>query len=123
MSRPSFHDSIRTLILLERTETARALNACLVTLFWDIGKALLEQEKRCGMGERDRLARYLSEFYPGSILFSRRNLGHMRKFVLACPDRKWARQRYGHLPWTTILRYLEADRLTRKALLHRMGPT
>jgi predicted nuclease of restriction endonuclease-like (RecB) superfamily len=67
---------------------AQALNLHLVSLYWKIGRAILEQQKQQGWGAKivDRLAHDLRTNFPEIKGFSPRNLKYMRAFAQAWPD-------------------------------------
>lgn len=64
---------------------AQALNLHLVTLYWKIGRAILDQQEQQGWGAKiiDRLAEDLRTNFPEMKGFSRRNLKHTRTFAEA----------------------------------------
>lgn len=70
-------------------KTAIAVNAGLMQLYWDIGRAIVERQRRHGWGKAvvDRLAADLQTEFPGQSGFSPRNVWRMRSFYLAyAPD-------------------------------------
>lgn len=68
-----------------RLRAARSVNHELVLLYWDIGKGIVEKQRRLGWGDGvvERLSRDLSKYYPGTFGFSARNLWDMRRFYEA----------------------------------------
>lgn len=64
---------------------AVAVNAELTRLYWDIGRAIVEQQHRDGWGNAvvDRLAADLQAEFPGQAGFSPRNVWRMRALYLA----------------------------------------
>lgn len=66
----------------------QALNLHLVSLYWKIGRAILEQQKQQGWGAKiiDRLAQDLRTNFPEMKGFSRTNMMYMRAFAEAWPD-------------------------------------
>ena len=64
---------------------AQALNLHLVTLYWKIGRAILDQQEQQGWGAKiiDRLAEDLRTNFPEMKGFSPRNLKYMRTFAEA----------------------------------------
>ena len=76
-----------------RVQTARikaglAANRELLALYWDIGRLILDRQKREGWGAKviDRLAADLQREFPGQQGFSPRNLKYMRAFAEAWPE-------------------------------------
>jgi predicted nuclease of restriction endonuclease-like (RecB) superfamily len=66
---------------------AMAASAELLALHWDIGRMILDRQKREGWGAKviDRLAADLQGEFPGRQGFSPRNLKYMRAFAEAWP--------------------------------------
>jgi hypothetical protein len=64
-----------------------AASAELLALHWDIGRMILDHQKREGWGAKviDRLAVDLQAEFPGRQGFSPRNLKYMRAFAEAWP--------------------------------------
>lgn len=76
--------------LKERIQTARlraavTVNRELITLYWQIGRDLVERQKahRWGKSVVEQLARDLQSEFPGMSGFSPRNVWRMRAFYLA----------------------------------------
>ena len=67
---------------------AQALNLHLVSLYWKIGRAILEQQKQQGWGAKiiDRLAQDLRTNFSEMKGFSRTNMMYMRALAEAWPD-------------------------------------
>src|SRR2546425_4925609 len=82
---------VRELILEARQQTARAVNAGLTLLYWQVGDRIRREvlrEKRAGYGEeilQSLSAKLETEFGRG---FSARNLANMVRFAEAFPDRE-----------------------------------
>ncbi|NQX13065.1 DUF1016 domain-containing protein [Microbacteriaceae bacterium VKM Ac-2855] len=79
----------------------RTVNAQLISLYWDLGHAILDQQAREPWGAKvlDRLAEDLRLAFPTMTGLSRSNLFYMRAFAAAWPDRENVPQAVGHLPW------------------------
>jgi predicted nuclease of restriction endonuclease-like (RecB) superfamily len=71
-----------------QVRAAMAASAELLALHWDIGRLILDRQKREGWGAKviDRLAADLQREFPGRQGFSPRNLKYMRAFAEAWPD-------------------------------------
>ncbi len=71
-----------------QTQTAIKVNAELLTLYWEIGNSIIEQQNQNGWGSKiiDLLARDLAENFPDNKGFSVRNLKYMRAFAEAYPQ-------------------------------------
>jgi predicted nuclease of restriction endonuclease-like (RecB) superfamily len=78
----NFVDDLKRRIDGARLSAARAVNRELVALYWDIGRAIREQQARRGWGDAvvDRLARDLKTSFPGTAGFSAASLWRMRQF-------------------------------------------
>ncbi len=79
---------IKTQIHEVQQRAAQALNLELLSLYWRIGRAILDQQNQQGWGAKiiDRLAQDLRTNFPAMKGFSPRNLKYMRAFVVAWPD-------------------------------------
>ncbi len=98
-----FLGEIKERILGARLRAAASLNEAMLRLYWEIGKALAERQKRARWGDAviERLARDLRREFPGMKGFSRTNLCYMRQWYLAyrskggnCPTA------VGRIPWS-----------------------
>lgn len=81
----------------------------MVRLYWDIGRTILDRQKRAGWGARviDRLATDLREAHPDLKGFSPRNLLFMRAFAEAYPHEEKVKQLVSQLPWGHVVRLLQ----------------
>lgn len=84
---------------------SQALNLELVSLYWRIGRAILDQQDQQGWGAKiiDRLAQDLRANFPQMKGFSTRNLKYMRAFAEAWPDSEIAQQPAGKLEGGAIV--------------------
>lgn len=80
---------------------ALAVNHELVTLYWHIGKEVLERQDKEGWGSKvvERLAKDLHRGFPGMGGLSERNLKYMRAFAEAYPVASIVQQLVAQLPW------------------------
>jgi len=101
--------AIKRRIQQERLRVVLAANSAMVLLYWDIGRMILDRQKREGWGARviDRLSEDLREGYPDMNGFSARNLLFMRSFAEACPDAEKVKQLVSQLPWGHVIRLLQ----------------
>lgn len=92
---------IKGRVLAARQKAALAANAELVSLYWHIGRDILERQAAQGWGSKviDRLGRNLREAFPEMKGFSRANLLYMRAFAEAWADEQIVQQAVGQLPW------------------------
>jgi predicted nuclease of restriction endonuclease-like (RecB) superfamily len=103
---------VRELILTTREGVARAVNAGLVTLYWEIGARIRKDilmEKRAEYGERivhALSAQLEKEFGRG---FTRRNLFNMIRFAEVFPDQKIVHALRAQLGWTHFRHIIYLD--------------
>lgn len=92
---------IKNRVLTARHKVALAVNAELVSLYWHIGRDILQRQAAQGWGSKviDRLGRDLREAFPEMKGFSRANLLYMRAFTEAWTDFEIVQQTVGQLPW------------------------
>ena len=78
-------DHVRQRVRQARYQALRSVNKELISLYWDIGKAIVERQgdESYGRSLVERLSRDLREESPGLSGFSARNLWYMRNF--SCP--------------------------------------
>jgi predicted nuclease of restriction endonuclease-like (RecB) superfamily len=110
-----------------RQRAAASANRELVTLYWQIGRDILDRQQREGWGAGvvDRLARDLKAAFPDMRGFSPRNLKYMRALAQAFPDESFVQQPAAQLPWFHLCTLLdkvktpaERDWYAQKALEH-----
>jgi len=79
---------IKARVQLARVKAGLAANRELLALYWDIGRLILDRQRREGWGAKviDRLALDLQRAFPGQQGFSPRNLKYMRAFAEAWPE-------------------------------------
>ena len=92
---------IKNRVLTARHKATLAVNAELVSLYWHIGRDILQRQAAQGWGSKviDRLGRDLREAFPEMKGFSRANLLYMRAFAEAWTDFEIVQQSVGQLPW------------------------
>jgi predicted nuclease of restriction endonuclease-like (RecB) superfamily len=79
---------IKARVQAARIKAGLAANRELLALYWDIGRLILDRQKREGWGAKviDRLSVDLQREFPGQQGFSPRNLKYMRAFAEAWPE-------------------------------------
>lgn len=79
---------IKARVRTARIKAGLAANRELLVLYWDIGRMILDRQKREGWGAKviDRLSVDLQREFPGQQGFSPRNLKYMRAFAEAWPE-------------------------------------
>ncbi len=92
---------LKSRIRSAQTEATRSVNRELIKLYWDIGKAIVERQKRLGWGKTvvERLAHDLRVEFPEQTGFSSRNLWEMRLFYESYADKPKLQQLVAELPW------------------------
>lgn len=78
-----------------------AANSAMITLYWQIGRDILERQSRQGWGAKvvDRLAADLCREFPFMKGFSPRNLKYMRLFAETWTDEQFVQRVVAQLPW------------------------
>ncbi|KWF08624.1 PDDEXK nuclease domain-containing protein [Burkholderia ubonensis] len=92
-----------------RQRAAASANRELVTLYWQIGRDILERQQLQGWGAKviDQLARDLKDAFPDMRGFSPRNLKYMRALAQAWPAREFVQQAVAQLPWSHVVTLLD----------------
>ncbi len=78
---------IETLIDTAKLKTALSVNVGTLTLYWNIGKQILEKQEKEGWGKKvvEQLSKDLTSKYPDDRGYSVRNLKYMRQFADTYP--------------------------------------
>ena len=78
-------DELKARIRAAQVKAALSVNRELILLYWDIGKSIVERQRKEGWGRSvvERLARDLQAEFPGISGFSPQNMWYMRAFYLA----------------------------------------
>ncbi len=82
---PQLLADIKTRIRTARTRAALSVNAEMIRLYWEIGRAIVERQRneQWGSAVIEQLSRDLREAFPGLRGFSKPNLWKMRSLYLA----------------------------------------
>lgn len=106
----SFLNDLQERVRGAQVRAALAVNNELVTLYWGIGRAILERQRQHGWGAKviDRLSADLRRAFPEMKGFSSRNLKYMRAFAEAYPDEQFVQQVVAQIPWGHNVRILDA---------------
>ncbi len=99
-----FLAEVKARIAAARARAALAVNSELIKLYWEIGREILDRERREGWGAKtiERLAADLRRDFPEMQGFSRSNLHYMRRLAAAWPEDEIVPQAVGQLPWGHI---------------------
>jgi predicted nuclease of restriction endonuclease-like (RecB) superfamily len=112
---------IKTQIHEAQQRAAQALNLELVSLYWRIGRAILDQQDQQGWGAKviDRLAQDLRANFPEMKGFSRTNLMYMRAFATAWPNEEIVQGGLGQLEGAAIVHQV-VDKLGSGAIVQQL---
>lgn len=81
-------DDLKARVRSAQRRAHQAVQNEMVTLYWSIGKTILEHQQKAGWGAQivSRLAEDLRVEFPETTGFNRRNLLYMRAFAAAWPE-------------------------------------
>jgi predicted nuclease of restriction endonuclease-like (RecB) superfamily len=84
-----------------RTKAVLAVSSELITLYWDLGRLILDRQQAEGKRSRiiQRLSNDLRAEFPHMSGLSPGNLDYMRRFAAAWPERTFSQQLAGKIPW------------------------
>ena len=71
-----------------RLKAVLSANAHMLSLYWQIGKTIVEQQHQANWGDKvtERLSDDLKREFPDMKGFSHRNIKYMRQFAASYPD-------------------------------------
>ena len=119
-------NEIKQLIRTTQYEALKAVNKEMISLYWDIGRMIVERQKKEKWGKSvvERLANDLRTEFPGIQGFSARNIWYMRNFHVTYAQNEKLQPLVAEIGWTHNLiimerckDYLEREfyiRMTRK---------
>ncbi|MBU0599754.1 DUF1016 family protein [bacterium] len=83
-------------------EALRAVNKELISLYWDIGKIIVERQKHHGWGKSivENLAKDLQVEFSGIQGFSERNIWYMRNFFVEYENKPNLQPMVAEIGWT-----------------------
>ncbi len=104
-----FLKEIKEQIRHERFKTVMSANKSMILMYWNIGKAILEQQDNQGWGAKviDRMSYDLKEAFPDMSGFSPRNLKYMRKFAENWQDLLIVQRTVAQIPWRSNITLLD----------------
>ena len=78
---------IEQLIETAKLRTAISVNTNMLSLYWNIGKSILQKQQEEGWGKKviDQLSKDLSKTFPDDRGYSERNLRNMKRFAEEYP--------------------------------------
>ena len=100
---------IKNRILKGQYEALKAVNRELISVYWDIGKLIVEKQKSETWGKSvvDQLSRDLQEEFPGVRGFSASNIWRMRMFYLTYADNQKLAPLVREIGWTHNIAIME----------------
>lgn len=124
-----FLAGIKVRIRSAQARAARAINAELIEVYWQIGREILWRQQQEGpeLGRRtrgvvQRLSADLRAAFPGARGYSVPNLYRMRAFAAAWPDSEGLSDRVRDLPWGHVATLVGIpDRAIRDWYVERAG--
>jgi hypothetical protein len=104
-----FLEDMKGRIRSAQARAARAVNAELIGVYWQIGREILQRQAeegdrrgRSGPKVIERLSADLRAAFPGARGFSVSSLRYMRAFAAAWPDQEMLQHGVGALPWVCL---------------------
>lgn len=116
-----FLSEIRQQISTAQHSAARAVNAALIVLYWDLGRRIVETQTTKAWGDQviPMLAKDLKRLFPDQTGYSERNLWYMREFWSAYSRPEFLQQAVAELDgvkagrkWTNGITLSDLDRPT-----------
>lgn len=104
---------LRSIIELGKRQAYAAINASMITTYWNVGKRIVEEEQhgeaRAGYGEyiAKTVAKELQAEYGNA--FNYRNICYFRQFYLCFKDIEIVNSRVHNLTWTHFRHLLRVD--------------
>ncbi len=99
---PHFLTNIKQRINDAQYAALKAVNHVRITLYWDIGKQIVEKQEQLGWGKSvvEQLSNDLQAGYPGQSGWSKGNLWRMRSFYLTYRDNENLAPLAREIGWT-----------------------
>lgn len=96
-----FLSHLKERIRSAQIKAALAVNSELITLYWQLGREILQRERTEGWGSKviTRLSKDLKREFPDTKGFSPRNLRYMRALAEAYPDEAIVLRVIAQIPW------------------------
>jgi len=93
---------VKERIRLAQYEALKAVNKELISLYWDIGKMIVERQQGSTWGKAvvERLASDLQKEFPGMQGFSAQNLWYMRQFYHEYHNKPKLQPLVGEISWS-----------------------
>lgn len=96
-----FLQEIKNKILFAHINAVRRVNSELINLYWEIGKGIVEKQKRYGWGKSivEKLSQDLQNTFKNAKGYSVQNLWYMRQVYIEYKDYPKLQQLVGEIPW------------------------
>lgn len=93
---------IKTRLKKAQIRAAIVVNHELIKFYWDIGKLIIQQQKKAKWGEKlfEALSNDLRRTFPNTEGFSKTNLKYMRLFAQSYPNGEFSQALPDQLTWT-----------------------
>jgi len=100
---------IKARIHTAQYEALKAVNRKLISLYWDIGRMIVERQQKGSWGKAivEILARGLQTEFPGMSGFSARNIWNMRSYYFAYHNHEKLQTLSAEISWSHNLTILE----------------
>jgi predicted nuclease of restriction endonuclease-like (RecB) superfamily len=104
-----FLNDLKSKIKQAQYQAYRAVNKELISLYWDIGKSIVEKQEKLGWGQKiiQQLAEDLQKEFPQNSGFSERNLKYMRRLYIEYKDKPKVQPLVAQIPWSHNLILLD----------------
>jgi len=104
-----FLNDIKERILSAQYEALRAVNKELISLYWDLGKMIIERQEKEGWGKSvvEMLSKDLQKEFSGIKGFSAANLWRMRNFYLTYRENEKLAPLVREISWTKNIVIME----------------
>ncbi|MBU0701256.1 hypothetical protein KKE26_08210 [bacterium] len=113
-----FLGEIKERIRCAQYDALKAVNKQLITLYWDIGRMIVDRQNQYGLGKSvvENLAKDLQMEFPGIQGYSKDNMCRMRKFYLQYKDNEKLAPMVQEIGWTHNIIVMESckDNLERE---------
>jgi len=105
-----FLREIKERVYRAQYEALKSVNKDLISLYWDIGRGVVEKQKQFSWGKSvvEKLADDLQKEFPGIQGFSKDNIWRMRKFYLNYTDNSKLAPLVQEISWAKNVVILES---------------
>ena len=97
-----FLNEIKQRVKQAQYDALKAVNKELISLYWDIGRKIIEKQEKLGWGKSivENLASDLQKEFPGLQGFSVQNIWYMRQFYIQYYKNPKLQPLVGEISWT-----------------------